>query len=96
MTTDLPIGEPLPALPGRVEPPLNNRVWRLGLLVAAGCMAGFFAEILFGQGRSLTVLLIALFMGTAWYAAVRLLFLKTRLRVVWLVAVGGRSRATHV
>jgi len=67
------------------EHELNERGWHWIVLLGAGCAAVLAAVHLFGSGRVLTQWAGALAGGWAWFCAVRLLLLKTRLRIFWYV-----------
>jgi len=67
---------------------LNARTWRRIIHIAVGCAVATLAVELIGPGRMLTWAAALLTAGWAWYAAIRLLLLKTRLRIFWIVWLG--------
>ncbi len=64
---------------------LNEQAWRWIVILAIGCTAVTLLVRVFGQGRNITQWIALLAAGPAWYAAIRLLMIKTRLRVFWIV-----------
>lgn len=65
--------------------PLNAPVWRLLLLIAAGCTAAWLIQTIFGTRQFLPSWLVALFTGSAWVAAIRMLMLDARVKKFWVV-----------
>ncbi len=70
-----------------VQSDQNESAWRRILQLGAGCAAATVLVNLTGRGHGLTQWVAALGAGWAWYAAVRLLLLRTRLRVFWIVCL---------
>jgi len=76
------------ALSGRIQPsasPLNNRVWRWLLLIAAGCLAVVAAHRLLGHERSFPALFTGFLALITWAATVRMLLLDAGGKVFWLI-----------
>ncbi len=69
--------------------PLNAKVWRFVLLVAAGCVVTWILQILFGLYRPFVVWIVALVAGASWIVAIRMLLLESRLKKFWIVWLSG-------
>lgn len=64
---------------------LNEHVWRWIVILGIGCVVATLLVNVAGRGTALTQWVALLMAGPAWYAAVRLLLLKTRMRMFWIV-----------
>jgi len=69
--------------------PLNSKIWRLVLLISAGCIAAWILQILFGLYRPFVVWIVALVSGASWVVAIRMLLLESRLKKLWIVWLSG-------
>lgn len=65
--------------------PLNDPVWRLILLISAGCASAWLIRILFGFTHPLVVWIVALLAGASWVAAIRMLLLDAKLKKFWII-----------
>jgi len=66
------------------QSPLNDPVWRLHLGTVAGCAAAWVAHHVLGQHSGVSLFVVMLLAGGAWFTSVRLLLLDTRARRFWI------------
>jgi HAMP domain-containing protein len=70
---------------GKKEPsPLNRPVWRLSVLVVAGCLLTWFFHLLLGFTHPAASWLVALIALITWGFAVRMLLLDGRFKNFWI------------
>ncbi len=69
--------------------PLNNKVWRSILIVIAACAVTVAVRIILGHESFLAVWLIGLLSLVAWFMAIRMLLLDSRLKKFWMVWLTG-------
>ena len=65
--------------------PLNDPVWRIVLLVSAGCFLVWLSCVLFGFSHTLSVWLVGLLATAVWVVAIRMLFLDSKFKKFWIV-----------
>ncbi len=64
---------------------LNEQTWRWIVFLGIGCTMATLLINLFGRGNGITQWIALLMGGAAWYAAIRLLLVKSRLRIFWII-----------
>jgi len=66
--------------------PENNRVWTCVLLIAAGCVASWMlVRLIPAETGLLKLAVIAAVLAAAWGLAVRLLFIRSKARLFWVI-----------
>ena len=65
--------------------PLNDPVWRLILYICGGCVLTWVVGIILGSERMLSAWILALLSLTSWVMAIRMLFLDSRLKKLWMI-----------
>lgn len=65
--------------------PLNAPVWRLTLLISAGCAASWLIRTLFGFAHPLVIWIVVLVASASWVLAIRMLLLDAKLKKFWII-----------
>lgn len=65
--------------------PLNAPVWRLTLLVSAGCALSWFIRILLGFKNPFVIWSVVLLASASWVLAIRMLLLDAKLKKFWII-----------
>ena len=87
-------GDSPPLLPEPRRQPLSavgRQTWQLSWVIFSGTLLSLIVHRLLGPGASIGLVLVLLFSGTAWAAALRMLFLDTAAKRFWLIwlAIGA-------
>jgi len=69
--------------------PLNAPVWRLALIISAGCVAAWLIGILFSFHHPIAIWTIGFMATASWIIAIRMLMLDARLKKFWIVWLAG-------
>ena len=64
---------------------LNAPVWRLTLLISAGCAATWLIRVLFGFKHPFVIWIVVLVASASWVLSIRMLLLDAKLKKFWII-----------